>query len=54
MAIDSWNGFMQGFVFHITIPCFVDSQNCLQDPADIVLEFPTEFPKSVDFHNKSC
>lgn len=50
MAIDP---FVNGFVFHCIIHYFVESQHCLLDAADIVLEFPDEFPNSVDFHNKS-
>lgn len=54
MAIDTWNGFIHDSMLHSTIPCFVESQDCFLDSADIVLEFPDEFPNSVDFNNKSC
>lgn len=54
MAVDTWNGFIRDFTLRGTIPCFVESQHCFLDSADIVLEFPDEFPNSVDFNNKSC
>lgn len=54
MAIDFWNDFLHDFVFHSTIPYFVESQHCFLDSADVVLEFPNDFPNSIDFNNKSC